>query len=203
MPPISIFMFDFKTTIIAVLAVALFLVSWIKGCQVTNLRSKLAKCQQAEKPKPTIDTQYILVPQQAALASTLTQTNSIKPSKPRIDSFITYEVVVDTTDLTRLKTAYYELASLYNERNKFVDTSIFKNGISITNTTVYQNKIEEQKTVLDSIRQEIIYNTVYKEQKSKDRTQLYLGIEAFGDQKEFINAAGFYGFFKIEKQCWI
>ncbi len=58
--------------------------------------------------------------------------------------------------------------------------------------------MQEQKTILDSIRQEIIYNTIYKTQQAKDRTQFYFGIEAFGNKNELIQAAGFNGLLKLK-----
>lgn len=189
---------DFKSTIIVVLLVALFLVSWIKGCQVNNLKNKLAKCEQADKPKPIHDTTIVLVPEQVPISETITQTHSVKPTKPQVDSFIQYEVVVDTTDLSKLKTAYFDLVREFNTKNSYTDTAIFKNGIAITNSEVYQNKLASQKTKLDSIRQEIIYNTIYKTEKPKDRTQFYFGIEAFGNKNELIQAAGFTGLLKLK-----
>lgn len=178
--------------------IALVLLLWGKSCKITKLEAQLAKCQQADKPNPIHDTTVVVIPQQVPISETLTQTNQTKPSKPRIDSFIRYEVIVDTTDLNKLKEAYYELATAYNMKTEYVDTAIFKNGTAVTNTIVYQNRIEEQKTVLDSIRQEIIYNTIYKKEQAKDRTQFYFGMEAFGNKQELINAAGFTALLKLK-----
>lgn len=187
----------FQLVILSAIIVLLLLV-WGKSCKISSLEDKLAKCQNKDKPIPTVDTFYVIVPEQVPISETLSQTHQAKPSKPRIDSFIQYERVVDTTDLAKLKEAYYELAEAYNLKTEYVDTSLFKNGIAVTNTTVYQNRVEEQKTILDSIRQEIVYNTVYKPFKQKDRTQLYLGIDAIGTKGELINAAGFTALIKLK-----
>lgn len=176
----------------------LVLLLWGKSCKITNLENKLAKCQQGNKPKPTIDTEFVLIPQQLPISEVVTPTKQTKPTKERIDSFIKYEVVVDTTDLNKLKEAYYDLVEAYNLRTEYVDTSIFKNGVAVTSTTVYQNRVEKQKTILDSIRQQIIYQTVYKPSKTQDKTQLFLGMEAFGNKNELINAAGFNAFLKMK-----
>lgn len=178
--------------------IALLLLVWGKSCKINNLEDKLAKCEAKDKPTSKTDTFVVFVPQQVPISETITQTNQTKPSKPRIDSFIQFERVVDTTDLAKLKEAYYELAEAYNLKTEYVDTAIFKNGVAVTNTTVFQNRIEEQKTILDSVRQETIYNTIYKPVKQKDRTQLYLGIETFGNQKELLSAAGFSALLKLK-----
>lgn len=178
--------------------IALALLLWGKSCKINKLQTELEKCQQADKPKTIHDTTIVLVPEQVALAETLTTVKETKPTKPQVDSFISFQVIADSTDINKWKEAYYDLATSYNIEKEYVDTAIFLNGIAITKSRVKQNELQEQKTILDSIRQEIIYNTIYKTQQAKDRTQLFLGIEAFGNKNELIQAAGFNGLLKLK-----
>ena len=178
--------------------IALVLLLWGKSCKITKLEAQLAKCQQADKPKPIHDTTVVVIPQQAPISETLTKVKETKPTKPQVDSFISFQVITDTTDINKWKEAYYDLAASYNIEKEYIDTAIFLNGIAITTSRVKQNELQEQKTILDSIRQEIIYNTIYKKEQAKDRTQLFLGIEAFGNKNELINAAGFSAFLKLK-----
>lgn len=198
MPPIFLFMnfATIKNYLIVLLALIIAVLAILRSCENTSYQKKLAKCSESKK-EITHDTAYILVPQQAALAETIIKTKETKPTKAQVDSFIAYQVIEDTANAAKWKEAYYNLAAIFNTENEYADTAIFKNGIAIVNSRVKRNELQEQKTILDSIRQDIITNTIVQT-KYKDRTQLFLGIEAFGDKHELINAAGFNALLKLK-----
>lgn len=187
--------FNLKELFLLSLLIAVSVVACNKSCKLYVAEKQLAKCKET---KPIHDTTIVLVPQQAALAENLTKVKETKPTKPQVDSFISFQVITDTTDINKWKEAYYDLATSYNLEKEYIDTAIFLNGIAIVTSRIKQNELQEQKTILDSIRQEIIYNTIYKTQQAKDRTQFYFGIETFGNKNELIQAAGFTGLLKLK-----
>jgi hypothetical protein len=116
------------------------------------------------------------------------ETRGIQP-QVRVDSFIVYEKISDTTDVARLRSAYNEVAALYNTLlseytavRQFTDTTRFRNdsmqyAIGIVNSKVSQNRILSQQQFLDSLLQTTITYTVnnYIQQK---RTIGYFGVGA-------------------------
>lgn len=172
------------TTLLAITILVLAAIITLATCN-GRLTQRLKDCGGKDTVWATKqDTTFIMIPQQAALAENV---KLVKVIVPRIDSFISYEFP-DTTELSRYKTAYYELLTDYNTENQYVDTALFKNGIAIISNTVKQNKLHDQKTILDSIREDIVTRTIFKPVR---KPVLYLGIDAYGNPKEPLSGAGF------------
>lgn len=177
MPPIFVFTMNFATIknyLIILLALIIVVLSTCNSCKQRTIEKLKADCgKETVVYKEKVDTQILVLPQQLPISE---KVRLVKEFVPRIDSFIQYEIVVDTTDLAKLKEAYFELLQDYNTRREYTDTAQFKNGTSITNSLVRQNKLIDQKTTLDSIRQEIIHEIKYRD-VYKNRAQLMVGVE--------------------------
>lgn len=200
-----------KNIIIVALVVALVLSLLNKSCVVKSYQNENARLKKECLEKKS-DTVHIILPKEQTdwhepvlvmENGKIPEPGSNKPS--RVDSFISYEKV-DTGAITSdLIIAYNGLVDDYNELlsdhkkiRLYTDTAVFKNGIGVADVQVQGNKLKYIKQTLDSIRQEIITNTVVV--AAKPRNILYVSGFAQGNKTDLVNAIGAGVMFKFKNE---
>jgi hypothetical protein len=86
-----------------------------------------------------------------------------KETKPKVDSFIAYEKIVDSTLLNKynyLAEKYNSLFLNLNTARNYIDTTRFDNGKVVVESDVSQNRLQRSKVSLLDLKQITITNTV-------------------------------------------
>lgn len=110
-----------------------------------------------------------------------------------VDSFISFAhdtlTISDTTKIKELQKKYTELLNSFYSTHSYTDTTHFKNGIVKVQSIVTRNSLMNQRVILDSAFQTQITKTP-PPISLKEKTQLWLGIDLYGNKHDYLSGAG-------------
>jgi len=183
MPPITLFMFDVKTTIIAALLVAIIVLSTCNSCKQRTI-DKL----RAESEQP------ILVPQNTVVRDTIPVHDTVARYVPKPIAYIPNNYIdansIDPIVILRIDT-FYSPVDTANILKDYFATRYYSDPIktdygTITiNDSISQNRIKSRSAQLDL---KIPETTIIRTQKKK--AALYFALDGYGNKNEIINGAG-------------
>lgn len=185
MPPINLNMPDVRTTIIVCLSVALILLSTCKSCEVNRYKKQIAKlekdCGEAKSKTTTFKSDTTHKKDTVRIAFD----NPI-PYKVEVPKFVT-KLQFDTLYLEGIDTVYLDtLVGRHYSTNYYSNSFKTKYGNIKVMDTVSQNKLLGS-SIQENLSIPIVTNTITKE---VNRTQLYLGIDAYGSKNDPLSGAG-------------
>jgi hypothetical protein len=101
-----------------------------------------------------------------------------KETRPRVDSFIVYEYVVDSSLMKKynlLAERYNQLFLDHNTARNYIDTTKFPNGKVVVESDVSANRLQRNKVSLLDLKQITVTNTIVNTVSEK-RMIGYFGI---------------------------
>lgn len=114
-------------------------------------------------------------------------------TNPHTDSAVIINQLLKQYDA--LKNTYNKMVVKYSSVHSYTDTTHLKLGIVKVQTIVGNNTLIRQRTILDSAFQTIITNNL----SAKEKTQLWFGIDAYGNKKNYLSGAGVSLLLKFKK----